>query len=468
MKQCHLVLALSGALSVLGVLSLQPAAAIAAPPNVVVVFCDDLGYGDLACFGHPTLATPELDRMAAEGQRWTQFYVGASVCSPSRASLLTGRLPLRTGVGKDPRVFFEWSEDGMPGDEVTIAERLKSAGYATMCVGKWHLGHKPGFRPTDQGFDRYFGVPYSNDMRVDPGMPVADDCLFREGMSLEKMRDEQNKRGGWVPLWRGAEVVEYPADQTTLTRRYTEEALEFIGDHSDEPFFLYYAQNFPHIPLHSAAPWKDRSLRGLYGDVVEEVDWSVGQILQKLRDTGLAQRTLVVFTSDNGPWLPFKTHGGSAGLLREGKGTTWEGGMREPTIFWWPDTIAPGVVRELGSTLDFLPTFCALAGVAPPQDRPLDGYDLSPALLGKGPSPRKEMYFYREHKLYAARQGPYKAHFVTQGCYGSPPKQPETHDPPLLFQLEHDPSERFDVAGEHADAIESIRKLVEEHRKTLQ
>jgi len=446
-------------------------------PNFVVIFADDLGYGDLSCFGHPTIATPHLDRLAHEGQKWTQFYAAAPVCSPSRASLLTGRLPPRTDVGRSPTVFFEWSNNGMPGDEITIAERLKTAGYATAHIGKWHLGHTEGYRPTDQGFDYYYGVPYSNDMRLDPNMPLAEDVTFREGLTREKYKNLPHEYGTWasrdqtkgrVPLMRNTKAIEVPANQATLTRRYTDECQRFIRKHEDkdQPFFLYYAQTFPHIPLHSADPWQGTSRRGLYGDVVTEIDHSVGQIVETLRKTGQAKNTLVVFTSDNGPWLVFKTRGGSSGLLKRGKGTTWEGGMREPTIFWWPGKLDSGVVRQLGSTLDLMPTLCDLAGIEPPTDRAIDGVSLKPALLGTGPSPRDHMFFYRQHELYAARKGSYKAHFITQGRYGRGPER-EEHDPPKLYHLGHDPGERFNIADKHPDVIREIRDLVERHRETM-
>lgn len=318
----------------------------ASRPNVVVIFCDDLGYGDLACFGHPTIATPHLDRMAREGQKWTNFYAAAPVCTPSRAAILTGRLPIRTGMCSDTRrVLFPDSAGGLQPEEVTIADALKSAGYATACVGKWHLGHLPQYLPTEQGFDSYFGIPYSNDMDR-----LADSPKGREAF-LNPKPEYFN-----VPLLRNKDEIERPADQYTITRRYTEEAVRFITAERTKPFFLYLAHNMPHVPLFSSPNFHDTSLRGLYGDVIEEIDWSVGQVLDALRRSSQAKNTLVLFTSDNGPWLIFDEQGGSAGLLRDGKGSTWEGGMREPTLFWWPGTIRPGVVRQIGSTLDMLPT----------------------------------------------------------------------------------------------------------------
>jgi len=270
-------------------------------PNIIILFADDLGYGDIGPFGHPTIQTPHLNRMAREGMRLTQFYVAASVCTPSRAGLLTGRLPVRSGMASDERrVLFPNSKGGLPDEEITIAEALKKEGYATAAIGKWHLGHLPEHLPTEHGFDRYYGVPYSNDMKT----------------------DANGEKG--VPLVRNKTIVEYPATQRTLTRRYTEEALSFIEANETQPFFLYLPYTFPHVPLHASEAFRDTSARGLYGDVVEEIDWSVGQILGTLRDRGLAKNTLVVFTSDNGPWLTQDLRGGSAGLLRGGKGSTWE------------------------------------------------------------------------------------------------------------------------------------------------
>ena len=301
-------------------------------PNVVVIYADDLGYGDLACFGHPTIKTPHLDQMAEEGMKFTQFYSAAPVCTPSRAALLTGRYPIRSGMCSDKRrVLFPDSGGGIPASEVTLAEAMKSAGYRTACVGKWHLGHLPQFLPTSNGFDSYFGIPYSNDMDR-----VADRKMGRKIFLDPKVKY-------WnVPLMRDTEIVEQPADQTTITKRYTEEAIKFIKQDQKQPFFLYLAHNMPHVPLFRSTDFADKSLRGLYGDVIEEIDWSVGQVLQTLRDEGLDQNTIVWFSSDNGPWLIFDAQGGSAGLLRDGKGSTWEGGMREPTLAWWPGHIPAG------------------------------------------------------------------------------------------------------------------------------
>ncbi|MFB3905075.1 MAG: sulfatase [Acidobacteriota bacterium] len=426
------------------------------PPNFVIILCDDLGYGDLGTFGHPTIRTPQLDRMAQEGQKWTSFYVGASVCTPSRAALMTGRLPIRSGMCSDVRrVLFHDSGGGLPRDEITIAEALKSRGYATACIGKWHLGHLPQFLPTENGFDSYFGIPYSNDMDPVPGVP--------KGIR----RFQEPKVEYWnVPLMRNKEVIERPANQATLTRRYTDEAIKFIQAQKSSPFFLYLAYTMPHVPLFASEQFANKSLRGLYGDVVEEIEWNVGRLLDTLRNLGLDKNTLVVFTSDNGPWLTFNQQGGSAGLLRGGKGGTFEGGMREPTIFWQPGTIKPGVIMELGTTMDLLPTIVSMAGGSLPKDRVFDGFDLTPVLKGKGPSPRQAVFFYRGTQLYALRKGPYKAHFIARPEFGA--GEPVRHDPPLLYNLEHDPSEKFDIARQHPEVIAEILALAEQHRSTIQ
>jgi arylsulfatase A-like enzyme len=425
------------------------------PPNFIVIFADDLGYGDLGCYGHPAIATPHLDRMADEGQRWTDFYAAAPICSPSRAGLLTGRYPVKTGTA--PGVFFEWSAEGLDPAEITIAETLREQGYVTAAIGKWHLGHKPPYLPTSQGFDSYYGIPYSNDMRMDCRMPFADNAKFREGMTLEKAQTTGNKKQNWVPLMENDKVVEYPCDQDSLTRRCTERCIAFIRENRDRPFFLYYASSFPHIPLHVSDAFRGKSQRGLYGDVVEELDASVGRILETLREMGLDRKTLVVFTSDNGPWLSQKEQGGSAGLLYGGKGMTWEGGMREPAIFWWPGSIAAGsTCRQIGSTLDLHATFAALAGA---EARPEDSLDLTPALKG-GSSPRDTFFYYRNEELYAVRSGPWKLHVATQGAYRMFGDK-VIHDPPLLYHLGHDPGEFHDVAGRHPEIVRELSRLIE-------
>jgi arylsulfatase A-like enzyme len=337
-------------------------------------------------------------------------------------------------------VLFGNSAGGIPDDELLLSEALKAQGYQTCCIGKWHLGHLPQYLPTRHGFDRYFGLPYSNDMKP-------------------------------LPLLRQEETLEMSPDQGLLTERYTDEAVAFIKDtqragKNAQPFFLYLPHTMPHTPLFASAKDKGRSARGLYGDVVEAVDDSTGRILATLRELGIAERTLVVFSSDNGPWLIQKLNGGSAGLLREGKGSTWEGGMRVPGIFCWPGQIPAGVVtQELASTMDVYITCLKLAGAPLPADRTYDGYDISPVLTGQGKSAREVMYYYRGVELFAVRKGAFKAHFKTQAGYGQP--MPETHDPPLLFNLLIDPSERYNVAPQHPDVIAAIGSEVEAHRATV-
>jgi len=391
--------------------------------------------------------------------RFTDFYAASEVCTPSRAALMTGRYPIRNGMCHDRyRVLRRDSIGGLPAEEVTIAEALKTRGYATACLGKWHLGNYanvPAHHPLRHGFDYYFGLPHSNDMNPTPLAPKG-----------APGRLEQQAEWWAAPLYRNEQLVERPADQTTLTRRYTEEAVRFITEHKAKPFFLYLAHTFPHVPLYASTGFSGRSRRGLYGDVVEEIDWSAGQILETLRREGIDKNTLVFFTSDNGPWLTMGETGGSAGLLRDGKGSTWEGGMREPGIAWWPGRVPAGVVtHQLACTLDLFTTSLKLAGAAVPGDRVIDGLDIRPVLLGTGPSPREVFFYYRGTQLYAARKGPYKAHYITQDAYG--PARPVRHDPPLLFHLGHDPSERFDVAAKHPDVLADLAGEVERHRATV-
>jgi arylsulfatase A-like enzyme len=393
--------------------------------------------------------------MAREGQKWTNFYVGASVCTPSRAALLTGRLPVRSGMTSNKvRVLFPNSINGLPEREITLAEQLKEAGYATAAIGKWHLGHREEYLPTNNGFDYYFGIPYSNDMDKTSDKNYWE---FADSIPTEYYN---------VPLMRNTKIIERPADQNTITKRYTEEAINFIKEHKDKPFFVYLAHNLPHIPLFASDQFKGTSERGLYGDVIEEIDHGVGLLIAALKEEGLAENTVVVFTSDNGPWLSFKTHGGSAGLLRAGKGTTWEGGMRVPCIFWSPSLIEPAIVMDLGSTMDLFTTFSNMAGVPIPNDRVIDGIDLRGTLLKNEPSPREGFLYYRGPELYAARLGDYKAHYITQGEYGMFGGK-EEHATPILYNLSVDPSEQFDIAEDHPDIIKQINDFVKEHQSNL-
>lgn len=452
-----------GFLAVNGILSLGIASQHAAfstekdnksRPNFIVIFADDMGYGDIGVFGNPNIKTPNLDLMAYQGQRWTNFYVAAPVSTPSRAALLTGRLPIRTGMSSEKRrVLFPDSDGGLPVTEITIARILKDNGYRTGAVGKWHLGHKHPYLPTDHGFESYLGIPYSNDM----------DKI--EATDYFTLAEQERFQAYNVPLMRDDKIVERPANQRMLVKRYTEETIRLIKEFKNESFFIYLAHNMPHIPLFRSAEFKGRSAAGIYGDVIEEIDWSVGLILETLKEEGLAENTLVIFTSDNGPWLIFKTHGGSAGLLRGGKGGTFEGGMREPTIFWWPGKLKTGVVMEMGTTMDLFPTFCSLANIKLPDDRIYDGYDISPVMFGTGSTPRDVVFYYRDVDVFAIRKGPFKAHFMTQSEYGPDPK--EIHDTPLLYNLMTDPSEKYDIADQHPEIIAEIRKILEEHKATL-
>ena len=426
-------------------------------PNFIIIFTDDQGYGDLGCYGHPTIKTPNIDRMASEGQRWTNFYVAANVCTPSRAGLLTGRYGVRNGMysasGKR-RVLFPDSDGGLPPTEVTLARQLQRNGYQTACVGKWHLGHLKEFLPTSHGFDYYFGIPYSNDM--DKNTPLE----YHKAASDPKVEYFN------VPLMKGTQIIERPADQTTITKRYTEEVVRFIAEHKQKPFLVYLAHSMPHVPLFASKDFKGKSERGLYGDVIEEIDWSVGQILNSLKKEGLDKNTIVIFTSDNGPWSIFNEQGGSAGPLFGAKGTSYEGGQRVPAIFWGPGRIRPGTISGIGSTLDIFPTFLKLAGVSLPTDRSYDGYDLSPVFDGDHQSPRKEMIYYHDDKIFAARKGDFKLYYYRNNPTGYPEKL-EKLQPYQLFNLQQDPSERFDIAANHANIIVEIEDMVKKHQATV-
>ena len=417
--------------SVLATISTTPIASAAAtdedrPPNVVIFFTDDQGFGDLSCFGHPTIHTPNVDRMAAEGVKLTQFYVASPVCSPSRAALLTGCYPKR--VGMHEHVIFPAYDHGLHPEETTIADVLSDAGYATGCFGKWHLGHRPGLLPTSQGFDVFFGIPYSNDMS-------------------QFHRPDGNGYRHSLPLIRDEAVIEWEPDQRLLTRRCTEEAVAFIDAHADAPFFVYLPHAMPHIPIYASEAFAGRSPRGTYGDVIEEIDWSVGEVLDALDRHGLADETLVIFTTDNGPWLPFEERGGSAGLLAGGKGGNLEGGQRVPFVARYPDRIPAGLVqREVATTMDLLPTIAGLAGVELAPDRPIDGHDIMPLLEGieGASSPTSSFLYYTAHgELAGIRRGRWKLLL----------------EPGTLHDVESDVGEQWNRADRHPEIVAELRAL---------
>jgi arylsulfatase A-like enzyme len=420
------------------------------PPNFVIIFADDLGYGDLGIFGS-TIKTPELDRMAFEGQKWNNFYAAASVCTPSRAGLQTGRLPIRSGMCSDNRrVLFPDSDGGLPESEITIAKKLKEAGYATAAVGKWHLGHLPQYLPTSHGYDSYYGIPYSNDMDRIESVDHYESCV--------NPKNEYFK----IPLMENEKVLSREVDQALLTKNYTEKAVKFINENKDKPFLLYLAHSMPHVPLFRSEAFRGISERGIYGDVIAEIDWSVGQIRKTLEENDISENTLVVFTSDNGPWVIFNEQAGSAGMLYGAKGTGYEGGMREPTVFWWPGRLKEGTISEMGSTLDLYPTIVSLAGLDLESDRTYDGYDLTDVLLNQGSSERDEMYYYHGTRVFAARKGGYKLLFYKNNPDGYP-EQVEPLEKLQLFNLAVDPGEQYDVADERPDIVEEIQEMVQNH-----
>jgi len=438
----------------------------AGKPNFIIIYADDQGYQDVGCFGSPKIKTPNLDRMAKEGMRFTDFYSVASVCTPSRAGLMTGCYAQRVGL---PSVLFPRSNTGLSAKEVTIPEILKSAGYATACVGKWHLGHHKPFLPTRHGFDSYFGIPYSNDMTVDVKMDVADDAKFLEGMTLDRMRNDKPKKN-WVPLLRDEKIVEYPCDQTTLTERYTAEAIRFITANKGGPFFLYLPHTFPHVPLFSST-FKGKSARGPYGDVIEAMDWSTGEIIKTLQKLGIDENTLVVYTSDNGPWLSKGKAGGCALPLRDGKFSTYEGGMREPCIMRWPGKIPAGkVCSEVAATIDMLPTLSKLAGAGAkiPTDRVIDGKDIWPLMSGQpgATSPHEAFFYLRGGGVQAVRVGKWK---LRKGGGGR--KKKDAKSAPggfVLYDLHADISEKTNVASKNPDIVKKLATAMtkfEQHLK---
>jgi len=437
--------------------------ATASKPNIVLIFIDDLGYADIGPFGNRDVQTPNLDKFAAEGRKFTSFYA-TPVCSMSRACLMTGCYNVRVSI---PGVLFPKANIGLHTNEITLAEILKSKGYATCAIGKWHLGHHPEFLPTRQGFDQYLGLPYSNDMTIDPmNARFAKDCVFREGMTEAKAREGGVKNV--VPLMRGEEVVEYPADQSQITKRYTEEAVRFIREHKSAPFFVYLPHTMIHHPLAASDAFKDRSKQGLLGDAIEEIDWSVGQIMETLKELKLDDNTLVIFTSDNGP------AGRNAPPFRGSKGTTWEGGVREPCIMRWPGKIPAGTTcDQISGNIDMLPTFAALGGTEVPKDRVIDGRDITPLMFEVTPGPVRDthLYFSGNGKLEAIRQGQWKLFLAksqgggkTAGTASNPPnvnkerKDGEANaDDFTLYDLATDLGETIDVSADHRDIVAKLK-----------
>jgi arylsulfatase A len=432
-------------------------ATAAGTPNVVLIFTDDQGYGDLGCFGSRTIRTPNIDRLAREGRRFTSFMVASPVCTPSRAALLTGCYPKRVGLHQ--HVLFPTSTKGLSPTEHTIADHLRSLGYATACFGKWHLGHHPEVLPRANGFDAYFGIPYSNDMNHpdNKGKPAGGvagmDALWSNpGSTLTAWR---------TPLMENETIVELPADQRTVTRRYTQKAIDFIREHRDGPFFVYLPHSMPHIPLYVPDDVRDPDPLRAYKTTIEHLDAEVGRLLDTLDTLGLADNTLVIYATDNGPWLPFKHHGGSAGPLRDGKGTTFEGGQRVPCLIRGPGIPAGTVCDGLAASIDVLPTLAALTGSGLPAGRQIDGLDLSAVWLGRTEqSPRNEfLYYTAQGAIEGIRQGSWKL-LVKQ-----PPRRGQTlqatEPQTLLFDLDRDIAEETNLAASQPEMVAQLRQRME-------
>lgn len=423
-------------------------------PNVVIIFTDDQGYSDVGCFGAQGFETPNLDRMASEGMKFTDFYVAQAVCGASRAALLTGCYPNRIGMLGAPSSHSNY---GIHANEMLIPELVKQKGYATAMYGKWHLGHRVASLPMQHGFDDYFGLPYSNDMW--PYHPTAGD-RFPDLPTIEKN-----------------DIIEYNSDQTQLTSWYTDRAVKFIRQHRSQPFFLYVAHSMPHVPLFVSKKHQGVSDQGMYGDVISEIDWSVGRILDTLKRCGIDDKTLVIFTSDNGPWLSYGNHAGSCRPLREGKGTTWEGGMREPCIMRWPGKIPAGTVcREVAATIDLFPTIAHLTG-AVPSDNKIDGKNIWPLMSGQqnAKSPHQAYFYYWGRHLQAVRRGDWKLHFPhgyrtlvgEAGKDGIPSAYKNGQTPLALFNLKQDIGETTNVAAANPNVVKELQLLADEIRAQI-
>lgn len=425
-------------------------------PNIILIFVDDLGYGDIGPFGATKVRTPHLDKLASEGTKFTSFYA-TPVCSMSRACLMTGCYNARVSI---PGVLFPASQIGLHSNEITLAEIVKQQGYSTICVGKWHLGHREPFLPTKQGFDSYFGIPYSNDMSIDTQhAKFAADCVFREGMTETKARAEAIKHT--VPLMRGSEVVEYPADQSTLTQRYTAETVKFIREHKSQPFFVYLPHSMVHVPLAASDRFRGQSAHGLLGDAIEELDASVGEIMQALKELQIDEQTLVIFTSDNGAAT------GSSAPWRGKKGTNFEGGLREPCIMRWPGHIpAGGTCNQIAGNIDMLPTFAKLVGTDLPSDRVLDGCNITSLMYDpqSGPVRDTHLYFTSNQTLAAIRQGDWKLFLTDPQKKANGKKNAGKQAPsdaqssvPQLYNLATDPAETTNVAAQHPEIVSRLQ-----------
>ncbi len=418
--------------------------ASAAKPNFIIILTDDQGYNDLGCFGSENIKTPNIDRLAKEGRKFTNFMVASPVCTPSRAALLTGCYPKRVGLHQ--HVLFPTSDYGLNPDEYTIADHFKSLGYATACIGKWHLGHHPETLPRRNGFDSYFGIPYSNDMNHPDNKgkvsPFSDESWLNQDEFVKKWN---------TPLIENEEIIELPVNQRTITRRYTDRAISFVTENKDKPFFLYLPHSMPHIPLFVPEDANDPDPKNAYKAVIEHIDAEVGRLVEKLRELGLAENTYLIYTSDNGPWIKFKNHGGSAFPLRDGKSTTFEGGQRVPCVIWAPGRIPAGSTSDaLISTIDLLPSLAALADSKLPENgNRIDGLDLSATLTGDTPSKRNEFVYYTaQGEPDGIRQGDWKLLL---------------HKPaPLLFNLREDISESQNLAAKHPEKIAELTARLKE------
>ena len=449
----------------LGFEPLQESQSAPAQPNVILIFIDDMGYGDVGFNGATIPKTPSLVQMAAEGMVFDDFYVGCAVCSGSRTALLTGTHYQRVSMSP---VLFPRSDEGLHPDEVTIADMLKDAGYRTACVGKWHLGHLPPCLPTYQGFDYYYGIPYSNDMWRDPANTVAEDVVLREGLTLKEVTSghrEKNK----VPLMRDEEIIEYPVDQNTITKKYTEEAIAFIKMCKDEPFFLYLPHTMVHRPLHVSDAFAKTEGTGdaLIHDAIEEIDWSVGEVLKAVQKIGIDEKTLVIFTSDNGAAV------GSSLPFRSRKGSVYDGGIREPTVMRWPGHIPAGErCTEVAATIDLLPTFARLCGGELPQNK-IDGHDIWPLMSGKkdARSPHKE--YVLMHGPGTVRSGKWKFYPWQEGTSGSrrdpvPAGREPSPLPVQLYDTDADISETRNLAEEHPEIAAQLATAYEKHIANVQ